>query len=73
MQYYKLTGILVVSLLILVVILQNTESVETYILFFSFEMPRALLLFLTALLGFAGGVFTSLYLGGKEKTSSSEE
>ena len=46
-------------LLLMIVVLQNTEPTKTRILFFSFTMPRALLLFTTALLGFAVGVLSS--------------
>jgi uncharacterized integral membrane protein len=47
-------------LLMMIVALQNTEPTETRILFFSFTMPSALLLFTAALLGFAVGVLSSL-------------
>lgn len=42
--------------LLVIVVLQNTAEVETKILFISVSMPRAVLLFVTALLGFVLGV-----------------
>ncbi len=47
------------AILLLIVVLQNTEPTQTKILFFSFTMPRALLLFATAVVGFALGVLST--------------
>jgi len=47
-------------LLLMTVALQNTEPTKTRILFVRFTMPRALLLFTAALLGFADGALSSL-------------
>ena len=52
--------IAVLGVLLLIIVLQNTEPTQTEILFFSFTMPRALLLFATALVGFILGMLTSL-------------
>lgn len=46
----------IVALLILVVVLQNLDQAPTKILFFTITMPRALLLFVTLLIGFVIGV-----------------
>lgn len=43
-----------------VVVLQNTESVETQLLFATVTMPLAALLFGTMLVGFVCGLFASL-------------
>jgi len=71
MKRAKMIGILVLALFIGIVLLQNTESVQTKILFFSFTMPRAVLLFLTALIGFIIGVLTSLLFSRKKAERSS--
>ncbi len=55
----KLVILSVLAALGLLIILQNTESVETRILFARVAMPRAALLFLTLLIGFLLGVLTS--------------
>ena len=50
---------LVISLLIVIIVLQNTQSVETELLFMKVTMPRALLLFITLLVGFVVGIVTT--------------
>ncbi len=70
MKRAKMIGILVLALFIGIVLLQNTESVQTKILFFSFTMPRAVLLFLTALIGFIIGVLSSLRVGRTKPDTS---
>jgi len=70
MKRTKMIGILVLALFIGIVLLQNTGSVQTKILFFSFTMPRAVLLFLTALIGFIIGVLASLRVGRKKSNIS---
>lgn len=46
----------IIVLLAVVVVLQNTDPVQTSILFFSFTVPRAFLLFSTFVAGFVVGV-----------------
>ena len=70
MTKFKIVAIAVVSLLVLIVVLQNTEPVETKILFVSVKMPRAVLLFGTSLVGFALGVLTAARIGRKPKKSA---
>ena len=55
MKRLKLIVIAVVAVLTVIVVFQNTQSVETEILFVTFRMPRALLLFGTLLMGFVLG------------------
>jgi len=59
----------ILGLLVLIIVLQNTEPVETRILFFSITMPRAVFLVGTTLTGFALGVLTSFYLTRRGRTS----
>ena len=47
------------AILVLIVVLQNTQTVETKLLFFTVTMPRAALLFGTLIVGFAIGVLTA--------------
>jgi uncharacterized integral membrane protein len=71
MKKAKLILIIVISILAFIIFLQNTESVETRILFMKVAMPRAILLISTFLAGFvAGTITTSLLLrkSGKKKT-----
>jgi uncharacterized integral membrane protein len=54
---FKIVAIAVVATLVVVVILQNMETVNTRILFITISMPRAVLLAVMALIGFLAGVF----------------
>ena len=60
MTRIKIIGISVLILLIVIVVLQNTERVDTKLLFFTITMPRALLLAATAAIGFIIGLMSSL-------------
>jgi len=55
----KIVGIAVVVLIVVIVVLQNTQAVETKLLFLSVTMPNAALLFGTLVIGFAIGVLTA--------------
>jgi len=55
----KIVFIAILVMLVLVIVIQNRESVETRLLFFTLTMPRAALLFVTTAIGFAGGVLTT--------------
>lgn len=59
MNKLKLVAIAVISLVVLIVVLQNTQAVETNLLFLTVTMPRAALLFGTLVIGFAIGVLTA--------------
>jgi uncharacterized integral membrane protein len=60
MKQAKHIAIVVLAVLSLVVVLQNTAAVETQLLFVTLTMPRAVLLFITLLIGFVTGVFVSV-------------
>ena len=68
MQRLKLIAIAILALLGVIIILQNTEPVETKLLFGSIIMPRAILLMGTTLIGFALGVLVSFFIKRKDKT-----
>ena len=59
MNKLKLVTISLVSLVVLIVVLQNTQAVETNLLFLTVTMPNAALLFGTLIIGFAMGVLTA--------------
>lgn len=62
MKKAKVIAIIVILLLALIVFLQNTQAVETKLLFLTITMPRALLLMLTFIMGFIGGLITASYI-----------
>ena len=55
----KLIAMIVVAVLVVIIFLQNTETVETRILLLTVRMSRALLLILTFVLGFVAGVLVA--------------
>ena len=65
MKKFKIIAIAVVLLLVLIVTLQNTQSVETKLLFAKITMPRAFLLMLAFLFGFVAGLLATLRLESK--------
>ncbi|MGA1790493.1 MAG: lipopolysaccharide assembly protein LapA domain-containing protein [bacterium] len=66
MKKAKLIIAVVLAVLCLIIVLQNTTSVETRFLFVTITMPRAVLLFSTAAIGFALGVLVSLIMCKKK-------
>lgn len=60
--FIKLAIVLVIAVLVVIVVFQNTEPVQTEILFFTITLSRAILLLLTCLIGFVGGIISTLYL-----------
>ena len=65
----RMIAIAAVCLLILIIIFQNTQTVETRLLFMTLSMPRALLLIITFVAGFASGtLFVSGLLKRPKKT-----
>jgi len=66
MRQAKIIAALLLTILVIVVVLQNTAPVETHLLFMTVTMPRAALLALTTLVGFALGLLACL-IGGRKK------
>jgi len=71
MKKVKIITVVVILLLALIVFLQNTQAVETKFLFLTVTMPRVLLLFVTFVLGFVGGLITASYV--LQKPAKSKE
>jgi len=67
MKPWKIVALLILILLAVVIVLQNTETVETRVLFFSLRMPRAVLLLVATSIGFALGLVVSLLVAKKAK------
>lgn len=72
MKKFKNALVVVIVLLVIIIILQNTQAVETKLLFMTITMPRALLLILTFLVGFVGGVFFLNYFQNRSSKSDEE-
>lgn len=65
MVKFKLITALTLIILVLIVIFQNTQPVETRVLFVAITMPRAALLGITLLVGMAIGMLLALGLAKK--------
>jgi len=65
MKRMKLIGALMAILLIVIVILQNTQPVATRLLFITITMPNAVLVGLSLLVGLAAGILVALTFSGK--------
>ncbi|MFC1451803.1 LapA family protein [Verrucomicrobiota bacterium] len=61
----KLVVAFVLVALLLIVVFQNTQPVETRFLFMTVTMPRAALLGITLLIGIAVGILAALALAGR--------
>ncbi len=61
----KAIAVLVLAVAVLVIVLQNTQAVETKVLFMTVTMPRAALLALTLLTGIVIGTLIALGLAGR--------
>jgi len=59
MNKLKIVGIAVIVVIVVIVVFQNTQAVETKVLFFTMTMPNAALLFGALIAGFAIGVLTA--------------
>ena len=55
----KLITIAIVAVLMVIIVFQNTDAVDTKILFLTITMPRAALLFGTLVIGFVIGLLTA--------------
>ena len=67
MKRFKMISIAILAILGVIIILQNTEPVETKLLILSITMPRAILLIGTTLIGFALGILISFFFQRKEQ------
>jgi uncharacterized integral membrane protein len=63
----KIVGTAVVVLIVVSIVLQNTPTVESRLLFLTVTMPNAALLFGTLIIGFAISVLTAGYIASRAK------
>lgn len=67
MNILKVVAVAVLSLVAVIVVFQNTQAVETQLLFLTLTLPNAALLFGTLIVGFAIGVFTAGHIVSSAK------
>lgn len=66
MARIKLVVMAGLAILGMIVVLQNTEPVNTRLLLWSVTMPRAVLLLGTSLIGFSCGVLVTFFMGDRK-------
>lgn len=62
----KTIVVVILAILAVIVLVQNTESVTTKLLFMEVSMPRAILLLVTLVIGFAAGLVAAGIWGRKK-------
>ncbi|HUU96437.1 MAG TPA: LapA family protein [Phycisphaerae bacterium] len=72
MSRWKPAVMAVIAVLAIIVVVQNTQAVETKLLFMPLTMPRAVLLFITLLAGFVLGVVSAGRITGKSLSRESK-
>ena len=73
MNKLKLVAIAVIALFAVVVVLQNTQAVETKLLFFTLTLPNAALLLGSLIIGFAIGVLIVGHIVSRAKRPQSQQ
>jgi lipopolysaccharide assembly protein A len=73
MNKLKVVAIGVIALVAVIVVLQNTQDVETKLLFVTLTLPNAALLFATLIIGFAIGVLTAGHIVSNAKRPLSQQ
>lgn len=69
----KVVVAVVAAVVVIIVALQNTQTVETKILFATISMSRALLLFVMLLIGFGVGVVSTYHYLQRPKEEQAED
>ena len=67
MSRAKLVVTAILVILVVIVVLQNRKSVPVDILWWQSTLPKALLLIVTLAIGYAAGLVTAGFRGGRKK------
>jgi uncharacterized integral membrane protein len=73
MNKVKFAAIGVIAMFAVIVVLQNTQDVETKLLFVTLTLPNAALLFATLIIGFTIGVLTAGHIVSNAKRPLSQQ
>jgi len=73
MKKLKLSVVFVLSLVLVLLVVQNTTSVQAHFLGFTSEMSLVVLLFLTGVIGFIIGLVLGFMLKGRGRKSTKEQ
>jgi uncharacterized integral membrane protein len=69
MRNLKFIAAAVLAILVAILVVQNTEPVETHLLSATVAMPHAVLIFISAAAGFVLGVLLTMSLRSKRKNT----
>lgn len=69
MDKFKIVALVLIALVAVIIIFQNTGTVETKFLFITVEMPQVVLLAGTLLIGFAIGVLAAGRLARRRQST----
>jgi uncharacterized integral membrane protein len=72
MNKLKVVAIGLIAVLAVIVVFQNTQAVETKLLFVTLTLPNAAMLFGTLVMGFAIGVLAAGHIISNAKRHSAE-
>jgi uncharacterized integral membrane protein len=67
MNKLKIAAISIIAVVTVIIVFQNTQAVETKLLFLTITLPNAALLFGTLISGFAIGVLTAGHIVANAK------
>ncbi len=67
MNKLKIAAITIIAVVAVIIVFQNTQAVETKLLFLTLTLPNAALLFGTLISGFAIGVLTAGHIVSSAK------
>ena len=70
---YKLIGIILVLILLVIFILQNTDKVSLTVFFPTFELPSALVIIISLIIGFLCGFLGAKVMAKKKCHSKNVE
>lgn len=73
MKKFKLVIFLVLSLILVLLVVQNTASVQAHFLGYTTEMSLVVLLFLTGAIGFVSGLVLGLLLKSRSVHPAGEQ
>ena len=72
MSRVRIVIAIVVAILAIIIALQNTQAVETKLLLVTITMPRAVLLFVTLLVGSALGLVSAVWFSRRSPKKEQE-
>lgn len=70
MKKAKLILLILLGVIVVLLVVQNTALIETRFLWFKVEVPAIVVLFVTAVGGFVSGILTALFIKNANTTTT---